>query len=131
MVPKQKTNQETQAQRERYIALVKGEGLFKTLFKNLKSAGSGDGLARVFMTGVSPIVLSDVTSGANTFTNISWRQELNDLCGFTEPELSELVNRLLDSSGIQTELKDQDRELEKIMALMENYYNGSLFIKKF
>ncbi|MEM7537419.1 MAG: AAA family ATPase [Chloroflexota bacterium] len=44
MTPKQKTQQETDAQRQRYIDLVKGEGLFKTLFKNLKSAGSGDGV---------------------------------------------------------------------------------------
>ena len=131
MVPKQTTYHETQAQRERYTSLVKGEGLFKTLFKNLKSAGSGDGLDRVFMTGVSPIVLSDVTSGANTFTNISWRKELNDLCGFTRKELGQLAGQLLDSAKIQAKIEDRETELEKMMALMENYYNGSLFIEDF
>lgn len=131
MTPKQITYHETQAQRERYTGLVKGEGLFKTLFKNLKSAGSGDGLDRVFMTGVSPIVLSDVTSGANTFTNISWRPELNDLCGFTRKELGQLVEQLLDNSEIQTEIEDHEAEQKKMMALMENYYNGSLFIENF
>ncbi|MEM7536516.1 MAG: AAA family ATPase, partial [Chloroflexota bacterium] len=131
MVPKQKTQQETDAQRQRYIDLVKGEGLFKTLFKNLKSAGSGDGLDRVFMTGVSPIVLSDVTSGANTFKNISWRRELNELCGFTQPELRQLVAQLLDNPELHDVVEDKDTELEKMMALMENYYNGSLFIEDF
>jgi len=131
MVPKQKTNLETEAQREKYTNLVKGEGLFKTLFKNLKSAGSGDGLDRVFMTGVSPIVLSDVTSGANTFTNISWRQELNELCGFTGVELSQLAEQLLDNSIVQESIADREVELKKMMALMENYYNGSLFIEDF
>ncbi|MEM7532301.1 MAG: AAA family ATPase [Chloroflexota bacterium] len=131
MVPKQKTAEETDAQRQRYINLVKGEGLFKTLFKNLKSAGSGDGLDRVFMTGVSPIVLSDVTSGANTFQNISWRRELNELCGFTETELRELVAQLLDNPELQDVVEDKDGELVNMMTLMENYYNGSLFIEDF
>jgi len=131
MVPKQKTNQETQAQRERYIALVKGEGLFKTLFKNLKSAGSGDGMDRLFMTGVSPIVLSDVTSGANTFKNISWEPELNDLCGFTQTELLGLATQLLHNPEMQAKIEDSEVELEKMIALMRNYYNGSLFIEDF
>ncbi|MEM7539084.1 MAG: AAA family ATPase, partial [Chloroflexota bacterium] len=131
MVPKQKTTEETNARRQRYIDLVKGEGLFKTLFKNLKSAGSGDGLDRVFMTGVAPIVLSDVTSGANTFKNISWRRELNELCGFTETELRDLVAQLLDSATLQGMIEDKDGELTNMMTLMENYYNGSLFIEDF
>ncbi|MEM7534140.1 MAG: AAA family ATPase, partial [Chloroflexota bacterium] len=131
MVPRQKTTEETNAQRQRYVDLVKGEGLFKTLFKNLKSSGSGDGLDRVFMTGVSPIVLSDVTSGANTFENISWRREYNELCGFTETELRGLAAQLLDSPELQDVIEDKDSELEKMMALMENYYNGSLFIDDF
>ncbi|MEM7539480.1 MAG: AAA family ATPase [Chloroflexota bacterium] len=131
MVPKQKTAEETVAQRQRYTDLVKGEGLFKTLFKNLKSAGSGDGLDRVFMTGVSPIVLSDVTSGANTFKNISWRRELNELCGFTQTELRGLAAQLLDSPELQGVIEDKDGELENMMTLMENYYNGSLFIEDF
>ncbi|MEM7538021.1 MAG: AAA family ATPase [Chloroflexota bacterium] len=131
MVPKKKTAQENEQQLERYTTLVKGEGLFKTLFKNLKSAGSGDGLDRVFMTGVSPIVLSDVTSGANTFKNISWRQELNELCGFTEAELRSIVVQLLDSPEMQDMIDHRDTERVRMMALMENYYNGSWFIDDF
>ncbi|MEM7537933.1 MAG: AAA family ATPase [Chloroflexota bacterium] len=131
MVPKQKSMQETEAQRKRYIDLVKGEGLFKTLFKNLKAAGSGDGLDRVFMTGVSPIVLSDVTSGANTFQNISWRNELNELCGFTQAELQTLAEQLLDSPQVRQRITDREAELGRMMTLMENYYNGSLFIEDF
>lgn len=46
---------------ERYETLVNGEEIFKTFFKNLKSVGLGDVLDRIFMTGVSLIVLNDVT----------------------------------------------------------------------
>ena len=52
-------------QRDDYAALLYGEGLLKTVFKAVKAAAGGQGLDRVFITGVSPIVLSDMTSGYN------------------------------------------------------------------
>lgn len=45
--------------RQRYEELVKGEGVFKTLFKNIKAAAAGQGLERVFITGVSPVVMAE------------------------------------------------------------------------
>ena len=48
-----------------YAALLSGEGDLKALFKVIKSAAAGQGLDRVFITGVSPVVLSDITSGYN------------------------------------------------------------------
>jgi hypothetical protein len=49
----------------RYKALLHGEGILKTLFKTIKSGASQQGIARVFITGVSPVVMSDITSGYN------------------------------------------------------------------
>jgi len=46
----------------RYKTLLSGEGALKALFKAVKSAAGGRGLERVFITGVSPVVLSDMTS---------------------------------------------------------------------
>jgi hypothetical protein len=54
----------------RYQALVIGEGILKTVFSAVKSASSGRGLERVFITGVSPVVLSDITSVYNVAKNI-------------------------------------------------------------
>ena len=107
---------------ERYLTLVKGEGMFKTFFKNLKSAGSGDGLDRVFMTGVSPIVLNDVTSGANVFQDISWHPRVNELCGFSEVELQNLTAQIIEYCELP------ETYVQEIMIVMQNNYNGSRFI---
>ncbi|KOR28007.1 hypothetical protein TI05_17800, partial [Achromatium sp. WMS3] len=64
-----------------YAALVHGEGIIKTLFKAVKGLSAGQGIDRVFITGVSPVVMSDVSSGYNVSKNISLRPEYNDLCG--------------------------------------------------
>ncbi|MEM7132322.1 MAG: AAA family ATPase [Chloroflexota bacterium] len=109
----------------RYETLVKGEGLFKTFFKNLKSAGSGDGLDRIFMTGVSPIVLNDVTSGANVFEDLTWQREFNELCGFTQDEVSALVEQVVVACQLPK------HHIGQIVDLLENYYDGFRFVDRF
>ena len=106
---------------QRYLDLVKGEGMFKTFFKNIKSAGSGDGLDRVFITGVSPVVMNDVTSGNNVTRNITWRDNLNDLCGFREEEVRGLVDKVIDQCALPV------AKAAEVMAMMELFYNGSGF----
>jgi hypothetical protein len=54
----------------RYKALLAAEGSLKTFFRAIKSASSGRGLERVFITGVSPILMSDITSAYNVAENI-------------------------------------------------------------
>ena len=55
---------------ERYKALLSTEGSLKALFRAVKSASSGGGLERVFITGVSPVLMSDITSAYNVAENI-------------------------------------------------------------
>ncbi|MEZ4861113.1 MAG: AAA family ATPase [Caldilineaceae bacterium] len=106
---------------QRYLDLVKGEGMFKTLFKNIKSAASGAGLERVYMTGVSPIVMNDASSGANVNEDIYWFQQVNDLCGFREDEVADLVSRLAAEQGF-TSIRAREA-----MEMMRIFYNGSWF----
>ena len=54
----------------RYQAISSGEGCMKALFKTVKMAASGQGLGRVFITGVSPVAMSDLTSAYNVAKNI-------------------------------------------------------------
>ncbi|MFN8492405.1 MAG: AAA family ATPase [Caldilineaceae bacterium] len=107
---------------QRYQDLVKGEGLFKTIFKNIKSAGAGEGLDRVFITGVSPIVMNDVTSGNNVTQNVTWRPYLNDLCGFRQEEVQPLVNAIITACGLPLAKADE------AMEMMRRFYNGSRFV---
>jgi hypothetical protein len=58
------------ASRPRYESLPQGEGALKAIFKTVKAGAAGLGVDRVFITGVAPIVLSDMTSGYNVAKNI-------------------------------------------------------------
>ncbi|MBK5941986.1 AAA family ATPase [Halochromatium roseum] len=78
----------------RYEVLLYGEGLLKTVLKAVKAAAGGMGLDRVFITGVSPIVLSDMTRGYNVGEDIYLLPQFNDLCGFTEPEVVAVLQQL-------------------------------------
>ena len=109
---------------QRYRDLVAGDGLLKTLFKNLKSAGSGEGLDRVFMTGVSPIVMSDMTSGANTVKDVTWHPYLFDLCGFSDAEVRSLVTPILNECALP------ESKIDEVMEQIRIFYNGSRFVTR-
>lgn len=107
--------------RERYEGLVFSEGDFKSVFKSVKAGGAGFGVDRVFIVGVSPVVLHDVTSGFNIAENIYFREDLNDLCGFTEAEVATMLQRTGERCGLSTE------KIEEALTLMRIFYNGSQF----
>jgi hypothetical protein len=77
-----------------YDDLVHTDGPFKYLFKWVKGVMAGKGLERLFVTGVSPIVMSDVTSGLNMAEDVYLEADLNALCGFTGDELRSLLERI-------------------------------------
>ena len=104
---------------DRYAALLYGEGLLKTVFKAVKAAAGGLGLDRVFITGVSPVVLSDMTSGYKVATSIYLYPEFNDLCGFTEAELAVVLGQLAGEGG--------DWSPAAALETMRTFYNGYRF----
>ncbi len=73
---------------DRYHELVQGEGTIKTFFKAVKDGAERGQIDRTFLTGVSPVVLSDITSGYNVAKDLTHLDEYHDLCGFTAGELA-------------------------------------------
>lgn len=109
----------------RYFDLLEGEGVVKTLFKIIKGSASEGKVSRVFITGVAPLALSDVTSGYNVATSIFLEPRFNALCGITQLELEGLLTQTLASCG--------NKHLSKhatILATLRQYYNGYRFCKK-
>ena len=106
---------------DRYRDLVSGEGVLRSLFKAVKSTARGQGLDRVFMTGVSPVVMSDISSGYNIIKTVSHQPEYNDLCGFTAGELSGILDRVAGECGLS---RERTREA---METMRAFYNGYCF----
>jgi hypothetical protein len=105
----------------RYEDLVKSEGMFRSLFKAVKAATNGQGLDRIFITGVSPIVLSDVSSGFNIAGNIYLWPNFNNVCGFSEAEIATTLHTIIQERGLPAE------KAEEALAVMRAFYNGYSF----
>ncbi|MFN0123574.1 MAG: AAA family ATPase, partial [Blastocatellia bacterium] len=111
----------TQTGQDRYLGLLRGEGILKTIFKNIKVAATGGGIDRVFITGVTPMVLSDMTSGYNVAKNIYLAPEFDSLCGFTEAEIRETLRQVVAACGLPQE------QTELMLTRMRTSYNGYRF----
>lgn len=103
-----------------YESILHGEGFVKVFYKALKDA-TMDNFNRIFMTGVSPIMLDDLTSGFNITRNYTLDENLNAMMGFTRKDLS----------WIMDEVNIKDIELRgRICTDMTTYYDGYKFNKK-
>ncbi len=114
-------NEVMTASTERYEALVRGEGVLKTILKAVKDGASGLGIDRIFITGVSPVVMSDVTSGFNIAKNIYLRRAFSSLCGFTEDEVAATLQEVVGTCGYPPD------EADKALQMMHTFYNGYRF----
>ncbi len=104
-----------------YKALFEADGPYKELFKAVKNATEGLGLERVFVTGVSPVALNDLTSGFNIATDVSGAPSLAGLCGFYETELRDLLGPIARERRIASE------EADRLLEVMRDWYNGYCF----
>ena len=109
---------------EAYESFTHGGGFYRSFFATLKggTARSGGGIDRLFITGVSPVTMDDVTSGFNIGTNISLHPDFNEMVGFTEAEVRRLVD-IYRGHGVL------DQDADEAMALMGEWYNGYRFAK--
>ncbi len=103
-----------------YQKLTHDEGFLRYFFNVLKggASGSGSGLDRMFITGVSPITMDDVTSGFNIGNNISLNENINEALGFTEKDVEEIIDYYCDA-GV---FKFDKTETKQIMSEWYNNY---------
>ncbi|MCP5499493.1 MAG: AAA family ATPase [Leptospiraceae bacterium] len=102
-----------------YSDLVTGDGFLKSFFKVLK-AGNIGAIDRTFVTGVTPITLTDLSSAYNIATHITFKEEFNSLMGFTEEEVEAMLERALEEIGLIA-------KKEEILSQMRYYYDGYIF----
>ena len=107
---------------EKYHELTHGTGFLRFFFNVLKGAAdqADSGISRMFITGVSPVTMDDVTSGFNIGRNISLHPAFNELLGFTEQNVIEILEYYKDNGMV---LPDIDGTLK----LMRDWYDGYRF----
>ena len=74
-----------------YKAETHGTGAFRAFFDAIK-AGTDSAIKRLFVTGVSPVTMDDLTSGFNIGTNYTMHPKFNAMVGFTEQEVREMLD---------------------------------------
>ena len=103
-----------------YRDLVHASGFVREFYKTIKEGAALGVLPRIFMTGVSPVTLDDLTSGFNITSNISLHEDFNALAGFTTEDVQHLVTGVLADGGYALDPAKVEEDLRL-------YYNGYLF----
>ncbi|MBP5369656.1 MAG: AAA family ATPase [Bacteroidales bacterium] len=106
-----------------YKQLTHGDGFFRLFFNVLKDMTSDNeaSLGRIFITGVSPLTLSDVTSGFNIADNLSIDPNLNDVMGFSETDVKTMLEYYRDTTGVFK------HSVEELIEIMKPIYNDYCF----
>ncbi len=107
---------------EAYHAFTRGGGFYRSFFAALKAGTENGSVRRLFVTGVSPITMDDVTSGFNIGVNLSLRPEFNEMLGFTGDEVRSLLERYRDLGVF-------DQDLDAALDTMREWYDGYRFAK--
>ena len=105
---------------EAYNALCHGEGFFKQFFNELKLAttGSDAPVTRLFITGVTPVTLDDVTSGFNIAANLSLDPDFADFLGFTHDDLRVMLAHYRETAGFAF---DEEQVFRTLVAWYDHY----------
>lgn len=102
-----------------YKSITHGEGFYRDVFKNFKG-----NFERIFITGVSPVTLDDLTSGFNIATYASNFPQYNQVFGFSEYEVREMI-KYYQSVGL---IKDPSPEkTDEIISSMRPWCNNYCF----
>ena len=105
-----------------YRSETHGTGYLRSFFDAVK-AGTKTAIKRVFVTGVSPVTMDDLTSGFNIGTNYSLSPEFNELVGFTEAD----VRAMLDYYATTCEFH---HTTDQLIEIMKPWYDNYCFAKQ-
>lgn len=98
-----------------YRALTHASGFYREIFKVFKGMFS-----RIFMTGVSPVTLDDLTSGFNIGWHISTKPSFNQMLGFSTEDVREMIEYYKTSGKILADY-DTDTIIGNIKPWYDNY----------
>ena len=103
-----------------YWAITHAEGFYRDIFKKFK--GTFD---RIFITGVSPVTLDDVTSGFNIGWHISTKKDFNQMLGFSTEDVREMFTYYKEHGKIRP-----DSDIDTVISEMKPWYDNYCFSKE-
>lgn len=102
-----------------YWAITHAEGFYRDIFKKFKGS-----FQKIFITGVSPVTLDDVTSGFNIGWRISTKEKFNQMLGFSTEEVRGLFSYYKKAGKMP-----EDSDVETIIKEMKPWYDNYCFSK--
>ncbi|TYT73824.1 AAA family ATPase [Desulfobotulus mexicanus] len=113
------TNQLLTTRQDRlYNALTTGDSFLRSFYKVIK-AGVGEGsVARVFITGVLPVTMDDLTSDFNIGQVITLKEHVLEMLGFTQDEVESYVDAIFQEQAFPESLK------ARVLEDLKTHYNG-------
>ena len=103
-----------------YHAITHADGFYRDVFKKFKG-----NFERIFMMGVSPVTLDDVTSGYNIGWNISIKPEFDEMLGFSTKDVVEMFTYYKNHGQIPA-----DSDVNAIVEDMKPWYDNYCFAKQ-
>ena len=100
-----------------YWALTHAKGFYREIFKMFKGM-----FTRIFMTGVSPVTLDDLTSGFNIGWHISTKPAFNQMLGFSTEDVREMFEYFKSAGKVRP-----DCDVESVIAEMKLWYDNYCF----
>ncbi len=106
--------------KEMFRNLTHASGFYREYFKLFKAM-----FTRVFLIGVSPVTLDDLSSGYNIDWNISQAPEFNHMLGFSESDVRTMFRYYQDNGKLRA-----DADIEAMMEEMKPWYNNYCFVQE-
>lgn len=103
-----------------YHAITHADGFYRDVFKKFKG-----NFERIFMMGVSPVTLDDVTSGFNIGWNISIKPEFDEMLGFSTTDVMEMFTYYKEHGSIPV-----DSDIDAIVNDMKPWYDNYCFAEE-
>lgn len=98
--------------------LTHADGFYRRFFKLFKGA-----FDRIFMIGISPVTMDDITSGYNIDWNVSPDPKFNAMLGFEEDEVMTMLEYYKEHCGFP-------QSVDRLIEMMKPWYDNYCFAEE-